>query len=298
MAVLNVRRALLIANPASKRGHAVRGDVERAFARANVELEVRLTSGSGEATALATSLAHAHDAVFALGGDGTVSEVAAALAGTSVPLGILPAGTGNLVARALRIPMRPAEAVGALVTGQCRRFDVGRMGDGRCVVFAAGTGIDAEMIARATPALKRRWGVATYFATGTRAAFARQGFHVHAIVDGRSIQRKAWAVFIANFGSVLGGLIHLGPDILPDDGMLDLCVLSPANVPDAIAMVWRMFRSDFRPHPRMTFFRGREIELLTMPARPVQSDGEYAGQTPVRVRVEAGALTLLVPAPR
>ena len=109
---------------------------------------------------------------------------------------------------------------------------------------------------------------------------------------------EAWAVFVANFGAVLGGLLHLGPGVSPHDGALDLCVFSPTTLGDAFVVAWRMFRNDFRPHRCMQFLKGREIELVTDPTRPFQSDGELIGRTPVRIRVEPGAATLLVPASR
>ncbi len=298
MAVLNVRRVLLIVNPVSNRGRAARGDAVQALQEAGVEVTACDTTSSGDATRLAATHAAAHDAVFSLGGDGTVSEIAQVLAGTPTPLGILAAGTGNLVARALGIPLHPRAGVRALLAGKLRQIDVARMGDGRCSVFAAGTGIDAEMVARATGAMKRRWGVATYFVTAAQAAFARQGFHLRATVDGREVGSGAWAAFVANFGDVLGGLIHLGPGIRPDDGMLDLCVLSPTTVFEAVGVTWRLLTNDFRPHPHMQFHQGKEIVLVTDPKRPVQLDGESAGQTPVTFRVEPSALTVMVPESR
>lgn len=298
MAILNFRRVLLIVNPASNRGRVAREVALATLRGEGAELTVCDTTGPGDATQLAATHAPEHDAVFSLGGDGTVSEIARVLAGTSTPLGILAAGTGNLVARSLAIPLRTQDAVKSLLTGRLRRIDVARMGDGRVSVFAAGTGIDAEMVTRATGAMKRRWGVATYFVTATQAAFARQGFQLRATVDGREVATDAWAAFVANFGDVLGGLIHLGPDIRPDDGMLDLCVLSPTNVREAVAVTWRLLTNDFRPHPHMQFHQGKEIVLVSDPRRPVQFDGEPAGETPASFCVEAGALTVIVPTPR
>jgi YegS/Rv2252/BmrU family lipid kinase len=298
VAILTVRHPLLIVNPASRRGRRSYDAVLRACADAGVDATVRATQGPGDAGRIAAAHDGRYDAVLALGGDGTLSEVASVLAGTGIAVGILPAGTGNLVARALGIPLTPAAAVRALVYGQRRRIDVARMDDGRCMVFAAGVGIDAEMIAGATSARKRRWGVLTYVVTGTRAAFQRREFEIRAMVDGAPITCNAWAVFVANFGPVLGGLIHLGPDVLPDDGAIDLCVLSPHSLLGAFGVAWRLYRNDFRPHPCMQFVKGRVIELATVPPRQLQSDGEVAGHTPVRFRVEAGALSVLVPVSR
>lgn len=270
----------------------------RACADLGVDATVRTTEAPGDAARLAAAHGREYDAVFSLGGDGTLAELAGALAGTGVAIGILPAGTGNLAARALGIPTAPDQALRALVRGEQRRIDVARMADGRRMVFAAGVGIDAAMVAAATPERKRRWGVLTYFVTGTQAALRKQGFSVRATVDGTLVACTAWAVFVVNFGPILGGLMHFGPGILPDDGLIDLCVLSPESFGDAVRVAWRLFRNDFRPHRCMQFYRGRVIEIATTPIRPLQSDGEVAGETPARFSVEAAALTVLVPARR
>ncbi|MBV6521347.1 MAG: Diacylglycerol kinase [Gemmatimonadaceae bacterium] len=273
--------------------------VRRGCAEMGIEVRVHETTGPGDATRAARR-SEGMDAVFALGGDGTVAEVAEALAGTGVALGILPSGTGNLVARALGIPTSPLLALRCLADGGRRAVDLARVVDGprvgRRTVFAAGAGVDATMVADASGAMKRRLGVFTYFVTASRAVLAERPFTVRARVDGKEVTCDASIALVANFGAVLGGLIHLGPDIVPDDGLLDLCVLSPRGLRDAMGIAWRLVRNDFRPHPRMSFMKGRSIELATEPIRPLQSDGDSAGETPVHFVVEPAALVVLVPA--
>src|SRR4029453_8366580 len=109
------------------------------------------------------------DVVFALGGDGTVMEVAGALAGTGRPIGVLAGGTGNLLARALGIPLRIRDAVPALIKGKELLIDLGRLDSGRRFAIAAGVGIDAQMVAETPSWLKRRLGVVAYTIMGTRA---------------------------------------------------------------------------------------------------------------------------------
>ncbi|MBK6305033.1 MAG: acylglycerol kinase family protein [Gemmatimonadetes bacterium] len=123
MAVVDVRRALLIVNPAARRGAAALDGVARVFARAGVQCTIQQTAHRGHAEAIARAQAHAHDAVFTLGGDGTVMEVLRALLGDATPVGVIPGGTGNLVARALGIPMSPARAAldGVLALSSRRR---------------------------------------------------------------------------------------------------------------------------------------------------------------------------------
>lgn len=257
--------------------------------------DVELTARSGHAEEIARRRAGEHDAVFTLGGDGTVMEVLHALMGGEIPVGVLPGGTGNLVARALRIPLSPPRAVTALLGGAVKTIDLGQLADGRVFAFAAGIGIDATMVARTSAAAKRRFGVLAYVAAGTRATLALQSFTLRATVDGVAHTFPAAAAMVANFGAVLGGLIHLGPGISENDGMLDLCVFSPATARDAFRLGWRMLRHDFGTDPAMHFLRGRTMVLESDPPCDMQADGELLTRGTLQVTVAPHAARLLAP---
>jgi YegS/Rv2252/BmrU family lipid kinase len=296
---LLIQRALVIANPAARRGRALAVVARRELERAGVTCDVVLTEQPGHGAEVAVARHHEYDAVFVLGGDGTVMEVAGALAGSGRPLGVLAGGTGNLVARALGIPLRIRDAVPALVHGEQLVMDMGRLDSGRRFAIAAGVGIDAAMV-RDTPSwLKRRLGVLAYTIIGTWAAFRavlfRDFFHAKLTVDGRVFERRAAAVMVANFGAVLGNRITLGPEIRADDGLLDGCMFSPESLRDAVRIAWRMLRKDFRSDPCMVYCRGRTLRLETDPPLQVQADGELLSPTPVTIVVDPRAARLLVP---
>jgi diacylglycerol kinase family enzyme len=101
---------------------------------------------------------------------------------------------------------------------------------------------------------------------------------------------------IANFGAVLGKRITLGPEIRTDDGLLDSCVFSPRTLGDAVRIMWRLLRSDFRSDPCMLYVRGSRIRVETTPPLPWQADGELMGTTPFNIEVEPLAVRLLIPA--
>jgi diacylglycerol kinase (ATP) len=295
-----IRRALVIANPASRRGKQLAELARRALTRRSIENEILFTERPGHAAELAAAHASRFDAVFALGGDGTVMEVAGALAGTDIRIGVLAGGTGNLLARALGIPLRVDQAVDRLVGGGEARVDLGRFDSGKRFAIAAGVGIDAAMVAETPSWLKRRLGVLAYTIIGTKAALRavtkREYFEARVTVDGTSHTRRAAAVMIANFGAVLGNRITLGPDIRTDDGFLDACVFSPSSLADAMRIMSRLVRGDFESDPCMLYQRGRDIRVETTPPLPWQADGEMMGTTPFHVVVEPLALRLLVPA--
>jgi diacylglycerol kinase (ATP) len=291
---LLTRHALLIVNPASRKGARRRAAAQRAFERAGVHCEVVETSHPWHARELAEQRKPAVDAVFTLGGDGTVMEVVSALAHTGVPIGVLPGGTGNLIAQTLRVPSSMRRAVPALLGGDLAQVDLGRIGD-RKFVFAAGVGVDAVMIEQTSRRLKARFGVLAYCLTFARAALRHERFTVITVVDGVRTQREATTVMVANFGTLFRDLLHIGPGIVQDDGMLDLCVFSPGTVRDALRIVWRLVRKDFRADPCMWYTAGRCIRIETIPPRQLQADGDLLGMTPFDVSVEPLAAHLLVP---
>lgn len=294
-----IRRALLIANPAARRAARMRDAALAAFERAGVRCDVSLTERPGHAAELARGRGRDYDAVFALGGDGTAMEVASALVGTGIPLGVLAGGTGNLLARAVGIPLDVEQAVPMLLAGDRRRIDLGRLPGGRFFAVAAGVGIDARMV-RDTPSwMKRRLGVLAYAITATRAALSavirRDFFRVRLTVDGAVYDRQAAAAMVANFGAILHDRITFGPGIQSDDGVLDACVYSPRSLGDALRIMWRLVRQDFRSDACILYRSGRHIRLDTDPPLQVQADGELVGVTPLEVTVEPLAALFLVP---
>ncbi|HZS62771.1 MAG TPA: diacylglycerol kinase family protein [Gemmatimonadaceae bacterium] len=290
------RRALLVVNPASRLGRRYHRIALAAFKAAGVRCDAVLTEHQGQGAEIAHSLAPRYDMVFTLGGDGTAMEVVGALAGTGRPVGILPGGTGNLIARTLGIPLNIRRAVAVLLTGEEARVDLGKLSvGGRHFAFAAGVGVDASMIAEASSELKRRIGVLAYVFSWSRAAFRRDLFRVRITVDGEVVEKEATAVMIANFGAVLNDLMTLGPGIRPDDAKLDLCVFSPYTVRDAIRIAWKLLRKDFTADPSMFYRAGRQFRIETLPPRVAQADGELLGMTPFEVAVAPLAAQLLIP---
>jgi len=290
-----IERVLLIVNPASRRASRIRQRAEKAFAKAGVECDVMPTEAPGHATTIARDNAQKYSAVFTLGGDGTVMEVLSALAHQNTPVGVLAGGTANVVARTLGIPLNPTRAIPLLLSGDEARLDLGRLGDGRRFAIGLGVGLDATMIAEAPARLKKRFGFMAYVVGGYKAVLRNQKFTLRLTVDGHVYERPASAVLIANFGAVLNNLIAFGNGILHDDGLLTACVFSPANLWDALRILWRMIRKDFGDDPCLFYKSGREFRVETFPEMPSQADGELLGVTPLSASVDPLAGTLLIP---
>jgi diacylglycerol kinase (ATP) len=286
---------LLIANPAARGTSRRLTAAAEALGAQGARVDVASTERPGHAAEIVRDRAAGYQAVFTLGGDGTAMEVVGTLAHTGIPVGIIPGGTGNLVARALGIPVATRRAAGALLSGDVADVDLGRLASGRCFAFSCGVGVDARMIRDTPPIWKRRLGILAYAYVALRASLRNISFRVRATVDGDTIERQATAVMVANFGTVLNDLIVLGPGIARDDGKLDLCVFSPASGWQALGVAWRLLRKDFRPHPAITYRSGRYFRIECEPRQDAQADGELVGSTPIELQVDPHAARLLLP---
>jgi YegS/Rv2252/BmrU family lipid kinase len=296
-------RALLITNPAAARTQqrAV-AMVLQTLAAAGGSAEVLATGGPGDARRLAEyGVAEGVDVVAVFGGDGTTMQAAAALVGTEVALGVIPGGTGNLLAGNLRIPASPARAARALVAGRPRPFDLGRMERAQGTQYfavACGAGYDARVMAATLSEHKRRWGMAAYVATTLRLiGNIRSATHIITI-DGVEYDAHAAMVLVANCGEVIPPFVKLRAGIRPDDGFLDVVVMRANNFGQSVRAVWDLLRDAPTADGVETFVgyaRGREIRVVTEPVEPVQLDGEAGGETPFTVNVVPGAIRIMMP---
>ncbi|HEY0351753.1 MAG TPA: diacylglycerol kinase family protein [Gemmatimonadales bacterium] len=296
-------RALLITNPAAARTDLVaHKEIASTLQRGGWEVEVLSTGGPGDARRLAEyGVAEGVDVVTVFGGDGTTMQAAAALVGSNVALGVIPGGTGNLLAGNLRIPASPARAAQALLEARPRPFDLGRMerpGGPLYFAVACGAGYDARVMAGTLSEHKRRWGMGAYVATSVRLLTdIRSSLHVITI-DGVEYEANAAMVLVANCGEVIPRLVKLGPGISPNDGLLDVVVIRANNFSQSVRAVWDLLRLAPGAPGEGTYVghaRGREVRVETEGAQPVQLDGEAGGETPFTVTVEPNAIRIMVP---
>ncbi|MBA3761058.1 MAG: diacylglycerol kinase family lipid kinase [Gemmatimonadales bacterium] len=299
-------RALLIANPAAARTDPLAVNaVMSTLKSAGWQAEVLATGGPGDARLLAAyGVAEGVDVVAVFGGDGTTMQAAAALVGTDVALGVIPGGTGNLLAGNLRIPASPARAARALVTARPKRFDLGRMerpSGAQYFAVACGAGYDARVMAGTLAVHKQRWGMAAYVATTLRLISDIRST-MHAItIDGVEYEADAAMVLVANCGEVIPPFVRLGPGITPDDGLLDIVVIRANSFSQSVQAVWELLRvtpGALGDAGYVGHARGREVRVETDPVQPVQLDGEPGGETPFTASVVPGAIQVMVPAAR
>jgi YegS/Rv2252/BmrU family lipid kinase len=294
---------LLITNPAAARTAPIAVNAILGTLRAaGWEVEPVATTGPGDARQLSEyGVSQEVDVVAVFGGDGTTMQAAAALVGTDVKLGVIPGGTGNLLAGNLRIPASPARAARALVRARPRLFDLGRMERAtgpQYFAVACGAGYDARVMAGTLSEHKRRWGMAAYVATTLRLMSELRS-SLHSItVDGVEYEANAAMVLVANCGEVIPPFVKLGPGISPDDGLLDVVVVRADNISQSLRAIWDLLRltpGGMGENSYVARVRGREVRVETDDAQPVQLDGEPGGSTPFTASVVPGAIRIMVP---
>jgi YegS/Rv2252/BmrU family lipid kinase len=234
------------------------------------------------------------DLVLACGGDGTVTACAEAVAGSGIPLGVLPAGTGNLLARNLGLPLGLEPALATALTGADRPLDMGSA-NGHPFVTMAGIGLDAEILDSTGEPVKRRLGWAAYVLSALRHLQARPVRTSLRADGGPVLRRRASSVIVGNVGSLQGGVALL-PEARPDDGVLDLMVLTAHGWAGWLALTMDvLLRRDRTRHIARVQFRQLRVDL----DRPQlwELDGEVMGSTrALLIVVQPGALLVRVPA--
>ncbi len=210
--------------------------------------------------------------VVAAGGDGTVRACAQVLAGTDVPLAIIPVGTGNLAARALGLPRRADGALAVAFGGRNRRIDLAAA-DGIPFLAMAGIGLDAAVVGSTPQSLKERFGWLAYAAAGVaRLPGRRQEFTVR-LDGGPPLIRRARCVVAGNAGLLPGGFT-LFPGARMDDGLLDVGILAPATPLGWCLVAHRVITTSERDSPVLERHRARHVEITASTELPRQADGE------------------------
>ena len=274
---------------------ALRDALSRHFAAGHIEYGIYETRKSDRLAEIVRRLRDGFDLVVAAGGDGTVSAVSDGLMGSSIPLGIIPTGTGNLIARELSIPDE-VEAAVALIAGAhgTRKIDAMRIGK-RAYFLNASVGISASVIGGTTRKSKSRFGRIAYISTTVLKMLSSRRRYLVVEVDGKAHPYRAVDVAIMNCGPCGRLFYPSGPDIRIDDGCLGVWILSMKTIWDYVRYVIGVV-AGLTVNPETHFIRAeRTVSIRSTAALPVQADGDIIGTTPVDVEVLPGVLTVLVP---
>jgi diacylglycerol kinase (ATP) len=299
-----VTRALLITNPFAARAHArAATKIRDILQQGGWSVEVRATEGPGDARRIAEAARGAgFDVLVSHGGDGTAMQVAAGIAGTGIVLGLVPGGTGNVLAGNLQLPRGAAPATRALLTARRHAIDLGvvERADGpHYFAVAAGTGFDAQLMADTGLQAKRRWKVGAYLARAMLTLPSVRSATHRVTVDGTAHDVRAAMLLVLNCGQLPPGFLTLRADLLPDDGWLDVVALEADGAWQSASAIMELLLGNGKGKGkgrRVWWGRGRtvRVEVVDGEPRPVQLDGEVTGATPFEARLLPGALSVLV----
>lgn len=296
---MNEHTAYVILNPIA--GHSDRATIEEALARsfddAGWSYEIyRLTGHESVPDVVRSALGQGYDLFIAAGGDGTISAVAAGLANSGKPLGILPVGTTNVLARELGIPLQLNDAI-ALLMGKHRQQNVDALQIGkRYFLVGMSAGILPRIMRDTHTDEKRRLGLLAYLWTGIKQLASRNARTFELSIDGQEDRLCATEIVVANSATFETAMTRFGLRSSSAEGRMGVYALRTLALLGLLSLLWQrlMGRSGTRS-PIRHWTAEQHVEIRTDPPVDVQGDGEVLGQTPVDVRLAPGAVVLLVP---
>jgi YegS/Rv2252/BmrU family lipid kinase len=284
---------LLLANPNARRGGEGIDAVAEKLHGAGIEVLREAFSAPEEVEGDILRRARAVDAVVVGGGDGTMSLAARALLKCKLPLGILPMGTANDLARTLGIPEDLEAAADLIVAGHRRRIDLGSV-NGEPFFNVASIGLSVELARSLTTEEKRRWGRLGYARAAIRVLSRARPFTAWISENGGTMRTRTLQVAVGN-GRFYGGGNVVDERATIDDGHLDLYSLELGNV-WKLALMARTFRTGtFGAWSEVRQLRGTEFEIRTRTPQPVNADGEIVTTTPAKFLVHPAAVTIFAP---
>jgi YegS/Rv2252/BmrU family lipid kinase len=228
------------------------------------------------------------------GGDGTINAAAAGILETKLPLGIIPLGTANDLARTLGIPPRVEDAAAIIVAGDRRRIDLGMANDAHFFNVAS-LGLSARIARTLRGRDKRRWGVFGYAIAAAKVAVRVRPFRAELVHDGATLTVRTVQIAVGN-GRYYGGGMAIAADASPEDGLLDAYSLEVSGWPRLLALLPALRRGALDPPPDVRTIRTRALAVATRRPQPVDLDGDIGTMTPVKFTLLPGAIEVYAPA--
>lgn len=289
------KRLLLVVNAKASRATVSLDPAISVFDAAGFEVDVRRPTGARGLRELVRRHRDGSAAVVLAGGDGTINCTLPELLGRGCPLGILPLGTANDLARTLGIPNDPEAAARIVAAGNRRRIDVGEA-NGHPFVNVASIGLAVRVTEHLKEERKRHWGVLSYPIAALEALSEADRFHALIHCEGNSHEVHAYQIAVGN-GVHYGGGMTVAQDAAIDDGVLNVHAIESGSVADLVAQLPAILTGRHEGNDQITALRCRSLRIETDRPVAVSTDGEIATETPVDFTVRGGALEVLAPAP-
>ena len=291
--------AFIVINPVAGRVNAqlLKRIIENRFHSAGWNSHFHFTEEKENTEEIvANEIAKGVDLVVAAGGEGTIAAVAAGMVHSQVPLGIIPTGTWNAIARVLQIPFMPLRAINLMLTNHhIKKLDLMEVGN-TIHAMNIGIGFSSTMIQSTSRKEKRKFGNWAYFTNIFKQIFGLQLRRYVIEADGVQYRGRATEIFVANYGMVGFNAIENVLKIKPDDGKVDLLIFRARTILDLPSLFWQVFIKHQKRAPKYRQISAvKSITIRTNPPIPVQADGELVGQTPIHVTVLPRSVRVIVP---
>lgn len=273
---MSVMKILCILNPIAgggKTAERVTLVMHETFRESGIPYDIVTTQEKGDGISLSSNaVKEGYDVVVAVGGDGTVNEVAAGLVGTSTVFGIIPVGSGNGLARGLRIPLNYKDACQLILRGQSKKIDVGRVCD-RYFFVTSGIGFDAHVgkVYDEKPGHSR--GILPYFQFAATEFFNYEPQEVLLTCKGKTFKYIPFVLTVANIEQYGGGAI-IAPGAIPDDGLFDISIISQSHVFEILSHLPKLFLGTIDTYPHFRSHRAASLTITRPSPGPVHVDGE------------------------
>lgn len=288
------KRVLLLHNSKSRQGEAALGPVRARLKAGGLSVIIEPFANLPEIARDISRLHQSADLIVVCGGDGSISSAAPAVIESGLPLGIIPAGTANDLARTLSIPLDFAAAADVIVAGHTRQIDVG-MVNGHAFFNVASIGLSSDLAQKLDPAIKKRFGRLGYAVAALRILAGARRFGAKIIEKGSGSKVKTYQIAIGN-GRLYGGGNVVEQTAAIDDGSLDLYSLEMRNL-WKLALMVRAFRTGTHgAWKEVRTARCVEFDIETRRPMPINTDGEIVTATPAHFKVLPGAITVITPA--
>jgi len=288
-----MRRALFLVNYHSRKGQQSLPEAVKQLKRLGFELLEESTEHPEQLPELIRRHRGKVDIVIIGGGDGTLNAAAAGLVETGLPLGILPLGTANDLARTLGIPTSIPQACDIIATGRNLPIDLGRVND-KYFFNVASFGLSTRITEKLTKDVKKRWGIFAYAVTALQVLLRTRPFRAELRLNGEIIRVRTVQVSVGN-GRFYGGGMAIAHDATINDQTLDLYSLEIEHWWQIIPILPAMARGRQATWPRVVAREAKEVEVFTRRPRSINTDGEITTQTPARFRVIPQAISVMVP---
>jgi diacylglycerol kinase (ATP) len=287
------KRALLLRNPKARRGQESLAPILQRLEAGGIDVTVETFEALPEIARDIVRLRHIADLVIVCGGDGSVSSAALAAMESRLPLGIIPMGTANDLARTLDIPMDLAGAADVIARGETRPVDVGTV-NGHAFFNVASIGLSSDLAQSLDPGLKKRFGRLGYAVAALKVLTRASHFGATIKEKGRTTAVETYQIAVGNGRHYGGGnVVEESAEI--DDGHLDLYSLEMKNL-WKLALMLRSFRSGTHgAWQEVRTARCVEFDIETKRPMPINTDGEIVTATPAHFKVHPKAITIFAP---